>query len=490
MQRIGADVKNALFITLAFLATRLIIILLMPFVLDEALYSVMISEQSHHITLIPTFLGYPMSWKPAPFFWLYGLIANPLLAAGLPLEFAYRFPSLLFGLLSLLPVYLVLRKTGASKSVALLSLVVFISSGISIYPQSTLLIDAPLFLCVILSLFLYLEDRYGRWRFLAAGIFAFLAFFLKLVFAFIPPLLAIAWFYLKDKKTLRDPAFLFSLCLPFVAMVLQYALLQNVGLGNQLFIGDIGGHLVSNQGWFGQISGVYNSVSIFFLFSPIFIGLFVIGFVKYWRENLFMAFWACLTVIPLLSNSTMPWYFLPVLPAISFFSVMLLVRQGKEEKIDFFLLLVIGMLVLASLAFFYYIEYSEYPLFTAQKEAGMLISGKPNVLVIGSYKPSIIAYKMEGEYLSLGAPLDFGWIDIQENTSSSMIADFVKDYHNGRYNMTDGSFSSAFTSIMNFRKDTNLTSFDYIVVAGRSDYIPPDSTQLYNSENISVYKVG
>ena len=470
----------------------MIFILLMPLMLDESLYSVMISEQSSHMSLIPTFLDYPMSWKPAPFFWLYGLMANPLLAAGLPLELAFRFPSLLFGLLSLLPLYLVLRKAGASKGVALLSLAVFISSGISIYPQSTLLTDAPLFLCIILSLFLYMEDRFGRWRFLAAGLFAFLAFFFKLVFAFMPPVLAIAWFLIKDRKTLRDPVFLLSLCIPFGAMVLQYALLQNVGLGNELFIGDIGGHLVSNQGLGGQISGIYNSVSIFFLFSPIFVGLFVIGLMKYWRENLFMTFWACLTAIPLLSNLTMPWYFLPVLPAIAFFSVMLLVREGRHEKIDFFLLLTVGMLALASLAFFYYIEYSQYPAFMAQKDAGLIISGKPNVLIIGSYKPSIIAYKMESEYLSLGAPLDFGWIDLQDNTNSSMIADLVKDYHSTKYNMTDGSFSSAFTAIINFRKDTNLTRFDYIVMAGRGDYVPPDSTLLYsnNATNISVYKVG
>ena len=306
MQRPGSDVKNALFITLAYLATRLFFILLMPLMLDESLYSVMISEQSNHLSLIPTFLAYPVSWKPAPFFWLYGFIANPLLSAGFPLELALRFPSLMFGLLSLIPLYLVLRKAGASKGVAFLSLAVFISSGISIYPQSTLLTDAPLFLCIILSLYFYMEDRHGRWRFLAAGLFAFLAFFFKLVFAFMPRCSAIAWFFLKDKKTLRDPVFLFSLCLPFAAMVLQYALLQNIGLGNELFIGDIGGHLVSNQGIFGQITGIYNSVSIFFLFSPIFIGLFVIGLLKHWRENMFMAFWACLTIIPLLANSTMP----------------------------------------------------------------------------------------------------------------------------------------------------------------------------------------
>lgn len=136
MQRPGSDVKNALFITLAYLATRLFFILLMPLMLDESLYSVMISEQSNHLSLIPTFLAYPVSWKPAPFFWLYGFIANPLLSAGFPLELALRFPSLMFGLLSLIPLYLVLRKAGASKGVAFLSLAVFISSGISIYPKA------------------------------------------------------------------------------------------------------------------------------------------------------------------------------------------------------------------------------------------------------------------------------------------------------------------------------------------------------------------
>lgn len=46
MERLGPDVRNALFITLAYVLTRLIFILLMPLMLDESLYSIMISSRA------------------------------------------------------------------------------------------------------------------------------------------------------------------------------------------------------------------------------------------------------------------------------------------------------------------------------------------------------------------------------------------------------------------------------------------------------------
>lgn len=484
------DIRNAIILVSAFIISRLILILTMPLMLDEALYAVMITEQTHHLTLIPTFLGHFVSWKPAPFFWLYGILVTPLLSAGLPLELSMRLPSLLFGLLSLPPLYLVLRKAGASKWVAYMALFAFVFSGVSIYPQSTVLADAPLFFFMIASIYFYMDDRLGRWRFLAAGILAFIAFFIKLVFAFMPPALAIAWLYMNDRKSLRDPVFLLSLTFPFAAAVIVFSMLQGVGLANEFFLGNISDHLVSSSGIVGQINGIYNSVSIFFIFSPIFLGLFLVGLWKHWREHPFMAFWAAFLVIPLASNLTMPWYFLPVLPALSFFAVLPLVQQGKEEKIDLFLFFVMALLCIASLAFFYTIEFMQYPAFEPQKQAGILLAGKENVLIIGNYKPSIVAYKVETEDRSTGAALDFGWIDLQPATNVSVIATLVRDYHAPGYNITDGSFSGAFTATNNYRKDTNITHFDYIAFAGRGDYTPANSTLIYrdNLTNISIYK--
>ena len=58
-----------------YLITRLPVLDYLPLVQDEALYSIMIEEQRESLTLVPTFLGYEVSWKMAPFFWIYSFNA-------------------------------------------------------------------------------------------------------------------------------------------------------------------------------------------------------------------------------------------------------------------------------------------------------------------------------------------------------------------------------------------------------------------------------
>jgi hypothetical protein len=478
-------------IAILFLLPRLIFIFTMPLILDEAIYSMMLFEQAHHASIIPTFLGYPVSWKPAPVFWIYGFVSQALLSSGFPIEAALRLPSALLGLASLLPLYLVLRKVGASKDLAFFSIIAFIFSGISIYTQSQFLVDSALFLFIISSIYLYLEDGFGRWRFIAAGLLVFAAFFIKLVFAFLPPLLAIAWFFCRDRKQLKDPVFLISLLMPFLAAGIHYYILQGAGLGNELFIGDIGGHVISKQGFGGQVSGFFDALTMLFVYSPVWVGIFALG-LKRWKDAPFMAFWASLIAIPLLSISALPWYFLPILPAISFFAVNLLLKAEGHEKADLFFMITIGLMAVFSLAFFAFLEYYEYRQFQPEKDAGLLMAGKHDVLVIGPYKPSILAYKMQAEERSLGAPLDVGWIVIEQNTSGSIIGDFVQDYHTEKYNTTDGSFSSLFVSDATFRKDSNITRFDYVVLTMRSTYVPADSKLIYSDDQseVYVYKLG
>lgn len=491
MKVIDSNAKRVALILCIYILSRLPLLLVMPLTFDEALYSTMIFEQMHHPTLIPTFLGYPVGWKPGLFFWSYAAFALPFINTGFPLEAVFRMPSFLFGLASILPLYLVLRKAGASEDSAFISIIVFILSGVSIYAQSSLLTDSALFFFVILALYLYMDERFGRWRFLAAGLAAFIAFFFKSVFAFMIPVLALAWFFLKDRRMLKDPLFLISLSAPFIALGIHYNVLQGAGLG-QLFVQDISGHLLSQSGLIGQLHGAYGALGTLVIYSPIWIGLFIAGIARDWRKNLFMASWAALAVIPLLSNATLPSYFLPVLPPLAFFAASILLESGGKERMDLFFLVTFVILAIASLSLFYLLECQEYRLFMPEKEAGMLLAGKADALVIGDYAPSILAYKMGQEYRAYGAPLDVGWVFLQPDINQSSISDFISDYGNSRYNVTEGSLSSGFTESINFRKDSNITRFEYIVTVGR-DYQPPDDWVPLFSDDISlihVYKVG
>ncbi len=485
------DLRTAAVIAAAYLIPRIILMMTMPFILDEALFSMMASEQGMHPTAIATLFGYPISWKPAPFFWTYAILSWPSLKLGLPLEVAYRLPSLLFGLLSLPLLYAVLRKAGATKGVALCSLVAFIFSGISLYPQSTVLTDSPMLFFILLSLYLYLDESLGRNRHLAAGAAAFAGFFFKVFFAFIPPILALVWFFWKDRKTLKDPCFLASLLFPAVAMGITVLQLQGVGLGTEFFTGNAVSHLVSGEGLLGQLKGMIDALSYLFLFAPVWLGLSIVGFARHWRENLLMSAWYALLAIPLLSSLVLPWYYLPVVPAISYFAALVLVRSDGKEKTDEFFYFTLALIAIASLAFYAVLEYYSYSYYNPERVAGTLVAGKENVLIIGSYKPSIAAYKVLSERRA-GEDLDFGWIILGPGANGTVMDSYVRDYNYSGYNVTQGSLSGLFLSSGIFRKDSNLTRFDYVVVAGERDYRPAGSTRLYSDDqaNIYVYRVG
>ncbi len=480
------DMRTAALLAAAYLVPRLILLIVMPFVLDEALFTMMSGEQAVHPTAIPTLFGYPISWKPAPYFWTYAALSWPSLQLGLPLEVAYRLPSLLFGLLSLPLLYAVLRKAGATRNVAVASVVIFMFSGISLYPQSTVLTDAPMLFLILLSLYLYLEEKAGRWRYLAAGAAAFVGFFFKVFFAFVPPILAVAYFYSRDRKVLKDPVFLSSLALPLIAALINLYMLQGVGLGGEFLEGNAVSHLISSEGLQGQLKGMVDALDNLFLFSPLWLGLSIIGFAKSWRENLFMSFWYALLAIPLVSSLVLPWYYLPVLPAIAYFAASVLVRSDGKEKTDAFFYFTLALLAICSLAFYAVIEYYTYVFYNPEKVAGLLVAGKENVLIIGNYKPSIAAYKVLSEQRS-GQRLDFGWIILSPDSNFSVIDDYVHDYYDPSFNTTDGSLSSLFTTKGIFRKDTNVTRFDYVVVAGARDYRPAGSAAIYSDDQAAVY---
>lgn len=480
-----SDRALLLILALIFMLTRLPPMVLMPFVQDEGLYAMMIEEQAAHPTLIPTLFGYPVSWKPAPFFWIYAAFSR----LPLPLEIAYRLPSVLFGLAALFPLYYLLRNVGASRNLAFFSILMFLVSHISMYSQAALLTDSLLFLLICTALYVYTEKRFGERRFLVAGALAFFAFFVKLVIAAMIPVLALVYFLACDRKTMKRPLFLLSLLAVPFAFLLHFALLNSAGLGSELYSSDIGGHLLSPEGIGGQVRLLWGALHTLISDAGIWFALSIFGFWKYWRENQFMSVWYALTVFPVLTGFFMPWYYLPVLPAMCYFAALFLIRWEGKEKPDALFIIFVSLTAVATLFGSFIIYSNVYERFLPQKEAGLLLSDKEGVAIMGEYDPGIAAYKTTTE-LRRGKRLDFGWMTSANFTNQSYFEEFIRDYHSSRYPVVDGSFSSMFTSADIFRKDTNLTSFDYVVLVGDNAPGVPGAGLIYNNMEIKIYKAG
>ncbi|MBU0532571.1 glycosyltransferase family 39 protein [Candidatus Micrarchaeota archaeon] len=477
-----------LLLLVVYLLTRIPLLFYLPFVQDEALYAIMIEEQKDGFTLIPTFLNYQVSWKPPLFFWVYSIFPE----LPIQLEANYRFPSFLFGFLSIPFLYYFFRNCNISKNLSFFSVLIFLCSFITMYGQTAILTDSMLFFLICASLFVYSEENLGDWRFLLAGLLAFAAFFVKLVIAFMIPILAIAYFYDK-RKTLKKPLFLLSLLAVPLAFLLNYILFAD--LATEFYEGNILSHLLHPTGLLGQVANFVGAFNIFLEGAIIWFALSLFGLWKHWKENKVMTCWFALSIFPLLTGFFMAWYFLPIMPAVTYFAGMALLKWDGKERIDTFFALFFGATLLISLygAFFFtYVSYHDA--FTPQKEAGLLISGKENVAIIGTYTPGVLAYKMLSEKKSLGAPLDVGWI-LYVDINQSYVSDFAVDYYSDKYNVVDGSFSGIFTSPGIYRKDTNISSFDYIVVVG--PYMLEEYELLYNSsenypnmsaKEIKIYK--
>ncbi|MBI5046896.1 glycosyltransferase family 39 protein [Candidatus Micrarchaeota archaeon] len=469
-----------------YLLIRIVTISILPLVRDEALYSVMIEEQRQAPTLVPTFLGYFVDWKPPVFFWVYSFFPK---LDFLPLEVSYRLPSFLFGFLTIPFLYFLLKNLKLSQSASFFSVLIFTVSFLSIYAQTAVLTDSLNFFLIVLSLYLYTEEKFGSWRFILAGFLSFTAFFVKLVIAFMVPLIVLIYFYFQNKKLLFNKLFLFSLLSVPLAFLLNFYLLELTAsdFGNKSFFANVVIHILTPGNLGGQFSTLLGSVSILLAGAGIWFVFSVFGFLKYWKENPAMSLWYSFTILPLISGSLMPWYYLPVLPAISYFAISLLLKWEGKEKPDLFFFAVFSLCLLATIGFLPLIYDTIYADFISEKEVGLLLVNKSNVLIIGDYAPGIAAYKL------LNDGLDFGWIvNTNKSQNEFWISEYVSNYSSNKYPTTNGSFNDIFnylpSSTPTFRKDSNLSVFDYVALVGNYS-LNTTGYLIYNSSTIKVYQV-
>ncbi|MFH1260492.1 MAG: glycosyltransferase family 39 protein [Candidatus Micrarchaeota archaeon] len=463
--------------------TRLPAIFLYPLVRDEAIYSIVITEQILNPTLIPTFLSYSIGWKPQLFYWIYSMFAQ----LPLPLEIAYRFPSFLFGFATLIPLYYLLRNIGASRNVSFFTLIVFLFSFITVYPHTTVLADSLMFFFMMCGLYFYTDKNPSGWKFTAASFFSFAAFFVKPVIPIMVPLLAIAYYYYGDKKIFKNQIFLLSLLAIPLAFALHYLMLDAVGLAEENYILDISKRLAIADDIGNSIWIALGSFNMLIMSFGIWFALSLFGLWKHWKSNRFMTVWYAMIIFPILTGFYMPWYYLPVMPAISYFAVILLLKWDGKEKMDALFTAFISMAIIATIVLSSFVYFGLYYSYNPEKEAGNFLSGKENVLIIGEYASSVVAYKILGEYRTDGKWKDFGWILIL-NHDSAAIPDFIEDYHTDKYETKNGSFSSIFTNKTIFRKDTDITKFDYIVIVSEETNNTYGSI-VFNQSNIIIYDI-
>ncbi|MFA5187205.1 MAG: hypothetical protein WC551_12070 [Patescibacteria group bacterium] len=479
---LGIPALLLLILAILYFLTRLPLLGYLPFIQDEAIYAVMIGEQQDGLTVIPTLFGYPISWKMAPFFWLYSALAP--LSSGVGLEGGFRFPSVVFGFLCLIPLFLILKHFSDEK-LAFLSSVFYLVSFVSVYPNTSLLIDSPAFLLILLSLYFYAVKGNP----LAGGALAAAAFTFKLVTAFISPLLAMGYFILLGKReALTNRVFIASLSLPLLAALANYAILSPFGGGDQVYFEELLPRLLTSGGQADLVTRVSMSLdTLAYSMGPVFL-VSLFGFAKNWRGNRFMSFWYALTIIPFLAATQYPWYYLPVLPAVSFFAALAVYDFRKAWKENLPGLLAAAAICAISLMLVWGAYQALFNLHNPERVIGTAIAGKENVLIIGHFKPGIIAYKELNERGHMGRPLDYGFILGPPSFGGEEAAAFVRDYGTGAVPATNGSFSGMYTSASVFRKDTNITDFDYLVLAGDLGFGFTGPEILVRAGDITVYK--
>ena len=215
-------------IFLIIISTSIRIILLLanknPCLSDECLYGKVLDEVVRNKSLVPTYFDRYSPWKPPFTFYVYSLF-YPLNAV-LPIELTFRIPSLIFGVLATIIFYFfvleLLKNEKKKEEIAFYSSIVYSMHPAFLITNSLFLTDNLLAFLTLLSLLYYLKGEKESKNFLIAGFLSALAFFTKTIMAFAIIYLAVAYYFLKDRRVLVRKEFLASLLFIPVTFVLMY----------------------------------------------------------------------------------------------------------------------------------------------------------------------------------------------------------------------------------------------------------------------------
>ena len=199
--------KSVIFISILLLLSLLIRLYYLPHApiyADESVYAEMIDEFSRNPAPVPYFMGHIISWKPPLAFATYSVIISffNTVKPGMALEVLYRMPPLIFGVLSVLALYLMARKL-YGEDVAFLASLIFTINPISIVVSENLLLETMVSFLLMSGVLMYIEGEKDKKYMYYAGLAGALLFFTKSIIAFLLPALGIAY-YLGNKKIAHD----------------------------------------------------------------------------------------------------------------------------------------------------------------------------------------------------------------------------------------------------------------------------------------------
>lgn len=404
--------RNAIFIPLLFLlsfAIRLYYLPATPIYGDEAAYAEIIDEFSRNPSLIPHYMGHIVSWKPTFGFAVYSLIINVLwtLNPQIPLEVAYRVPSVVFGVLSTLALYFLVRKL-YGEELAFFSSILFTTNCISVAISEGLLLDSLVLFLLISGIIFYIDGQRDKKNFYYAGFTGALLFLTKSIIALMLPVLAISY-YVRDRKIGRDvkrgTAFLLSLSAVPLTMFL-YALLfflhAPLGKGGDItatYVYDIFFRVYMQPKF--EPSLLLNTIEFLKLTVPwcilFFSGILLTKLSD--REDRFIFLWLLLTLAFVGAGQFYSWYYLQVLPPFSVICAKPLLHvKNKRSFLPILLLLLLLSLPHFANPSFMDSYISSSPLNIEKMETGLFLRNRYSVQSITEKGiPEIAFYKFHGE---------------------------------------------------------------------------------------------
>ncbi len=478
--------KMLLFLAVIYLFTRLVMLTMVPFVQDEGPYSVMIEEQIQHPTLVVTFLGKEVGWKPPLFFWISGIFVQFLRSLPIPIEAVYRLPNVLFGLINVFLIFFIFEKLTGKKDETFAITLAYTLIALPLNVEISVLTDTLCGTFIYAGILSYIYGSTDRKWFLAGGLFTFLAYMTKQTNAALVPALAIALLFQKDRKKLLDPVFLVSLVGFPLAMWLFDASISHIS--SYTVTGYVIDKVILNH---LNIAAILGSLIGVFPFITIWLPASILGFIKNWKINWLVSVWFLLSLFPLIGGTLMPFYFYPVIPAIAYFGS----RFFMTEKVildKFFYCTFIAVLVICLfIGVATQISYKSW--YDNEKAAGELLVGKENVLIIGAYYPALFSYKMLEEKRQSGQWLDYGWIfdgyDKDVDSYQKFVNNYWGDYGTG---IENENYTYLFASPIPQRKNTSITKFEYIAVAlpNVTDMVKINGSLIFDVPKIQIYKLG
>ena len=403
--------RNAIFISVLFLlslAIRLYYLPSIPLTGDEAVYAEIIDEFLRNPTLVPHFMGRIVAWKPVLGFAMYSAViyAFRAMLPQMPVEVAYRIPSLVFGVFSTLALYFLVRRL-YNEEAAFLSSFIFTINVISIAISEKLLLETPVLFFLLLGVSLYIEGERDRKYMYYAGFVGALLFLTKSIIAFLLPALAIAY-YIGNKKIGESKetgrAFLLSLSAVPLAMLL-YALIffmsAPIGKGGDITISYIYDLFFRVYGTSEQPTLLLNTVEFLKLTLPwstlLFAGFLTLKLSR--REDRFIFIWLTLMLVLLGATQFYHWYYLLVLPPFSAICAKSLITiMNRKFFLPVFLLLSILSLPYIANPAFMDSHFITARITSERAQVGLFLQGKTNMLSITEQGiPETVFYKFHGE---------------------------------------------------------------------------------------------